>query len=179
MNNICQEVRRFLEELGRDLPDIFSSRRPRCVTPENISAAEGAAAPACALREINRKQAGEIIKRRVKHLGSALNLEYGRIFIKDQKTLWASCSGKKNLNFSWRLAAAPAEILDYVVIHELCHLREMNHSKRFWGLVGESCPDYKARKKWLKDNGIALKSGGAAAISSIPAVVPSIADPVS
>ncbi len=159
MNDICQEVRRFLKELGRDLPDIFSSRPParQFSNPPILEASPFPRPPG----EINRKQAGEIIRARVKFMGAALGLEYGKVFIKDQKTLWASCSGKKNLNFNWRLAAAPAEILDYVIMHELCHLREMNHSKRFWGLVREVCPDYKARKKWLKNNGMSLKSGGA------------------
>jgi len=81
-----------------------------------------------------------------------LGLEYGRVFVKDQRTLWGSCSGRKNLNFNWRLAAAPQDILDYVVIHELCHLREMNHSRKFWDLVRAACPDYPARRKWLRDN---------------------------
>jgi len=155
MNEICQEVRRFLKELGRELPGIFSCRppAPRFAAPPVITAS-----PPRPPGEINRKQAGELIRARVKCLGAALGLEYGKVFIKDQRTLWASCSRSKNLNFNWRLAAAPAEILDYVVMHELCHLREMNHSKRFWGLVREVCPDYKARKKWLKDNGMALRA---------------------
>jgi hypothetical protein len=155
MNEICQEVRRFLQELGRDLPDIFSRRPParQFAGPLVLEAPPAPRPPG----EINRKQAGELIRARVKYLGAALGLEYGKVFIKDQKTLWASCSRSKNLNFSWRLA----EILDYVVLHELCHLREMNHSKKFWALVREVCPDYKARKKWLKDNGLSLKSGGA------------------
>jgi hypothetical protein len=159
MNDICQEVKRFLKELGRDLPDIFSYRppAPRLSGPLTLEPPPSSRSPG----EINRKQAGELIRARVKYLAAALGLEYGKIFIKDQRTLWASCSGRKNLNFNWRLAAAPPEILDYVVIHELCHLREMNHSKRFWGLVREVCPDYKARKKWLKNNGMSLKSGGA------------------
>jgi len=159
MNDICQEVRRFLKELGRELPGIFSCRPParQFANPLMLKAPPSPRPPG----EINRKQAGEFIRARVKYLGAALGLDYGKIFIKDQKTLWASCSRSKNLNFNWRLAAAPAEVLDYVVIHELCHLREMNHSKRFWGLVREVCPDYKARKKWLKDNETALKCGGA------------------
>ena len=84
--------------------------------------------------------------------------------IKDQRTLWGSCSGRKNLNFNWRLAAAPPEALDYVVIHELCHLREMNHSKKFWALVGLACPDSAARRKWLKENYAALRHPDTAAL---------------
>lgn len=157
MNDICQEVRRFLKELGRELPGIFSRRPPARQFAGPL--VPGSSPPAAPAGEMNREQAGELIRARVRYLGAALGLEYGKIFIKEQRTLWASCSCRKNLNFNWRLAAAPAEILDYVIVHELCHLREMNHSKRFWGLVREVCPDYKTRKKWLKDNGRALKGG--------------------
>ena len=174
MNDICQEVRGFLESLRRDLPALFP-RRPKggagpatlvpAGHPANTPVTQPIGGPvaqppscrAAGQPGIGRKRAGEIIKGRIKNIGSSMGLEYGRVFIKDQKTLWASCSGKRNLNFNWRLAAAPPEILDYVVIHELCHLREMNHSKRFWSLVGESCPDYKVRKKWLRDNAVRLR----------------------
>ena len=151
MNNICQEVRGFLESLRRDLPGIFSGGRSEPVHQAPPFIPVPAPLPSF-IGQIGRAQAGVIIRDRVRQLGSALGLGYGRVFIKDQKTVWASCSGKKNLNFNWRLAAAPPEILDYVVIHELCHLREMNHSRRFWDLVGGHCPDYKSRKKWLKDD---------------------------
>ncbi len=161
-NDICQEVMGFLENLRRDLPGIFSGRRPDpspSPKPHIRPDARSSGHPTPDAAGIGRKMAGGIIKGRIKNIGSSMGLEYGRIFIKDQKTLWASCSGKRNLNFNWRLAAAPPEILDYVVIHELCHLREMNHSKKFWGLVGEACPDYKARKKWLNDHSRELRNG--------------------
>ena len=74
----------------------------------------------------------------------------GRVTIRDQKTRWGSCSGKGNLNFNWKLIMAPPECLDYVVIHELCHLYEFNHSPRFWALVAAQMPEYEAWKKWLK-----------------------------
>ena len=185
MNDICREVISFLEGLRRDLPALFP-RRPKCGTspafpssdpvawlPRNPEGGQVALAPCNTvvsqppvyttvnLTGIGRNKAGEIIKARIKSVGASMGLEYGRVFIKDQKTLWASCSGKRNLNFNWRLAAAPPEILDYVVIHELCHLREMNHSKRFWSLVGQSCPDYKAHKKWLKHHSHELRKESA------------------
>jgi predicted metal-dependent hydrolase len=166
MNDICQEVKGFLESLRRDLPTLFQrGPLPKCgarpANPSSGPVARPASRLAADFTEIGRKKAGEIIKERIESIGSSMGLEYGRVFIKDQKTLWASCSGKRNLNFNWRLAAAPPEILDYVVIHELCHLREMNHSKRFWRLVGESCPDHKARKKWLRDNSARLRTEAA------------------
>ncbi len=74
------------------------------------------------------------------------------IFIKSQKTRWASCSSKGNLNFNWKLAMAPYDVIEYVVLHELCHRLEMNHSNKFWNHVSDMCPDYKQHKRWLKDN---------------------------
>ena len=75
-----------------------------------------------------------------------------KIFIKGQKTRWGSCSSAGNLNFNWRLAMAPTEVIEYVVIHELCHRIEMNHSKEFWRLVQEKCPQFRKHKAWLKRN---------------------------
>ena len=150
-------MRLFLQGLARELPDVFPPprqyRRPSAPRARRLKGADAS----------GRRDAKEIITARVKHWAPVLNLEYRRIFVKDQRTLWGSCSGRKNLNFNWRLAAAPPEALDYVVIHELCHLREMNHSKRFWDLVGAACPDYKARRKWLRDNCALLRNPALAA----------------
>ena len=74
----------------------------------------------------------------------------GRVAIRDQKSRWGSCSQKGNLNFNWKLIMAPPQALDYVVIHELCHLHEFNHSPRFWALVEAQMPEYEVWKKWLK-----------------------------
>ncbi|MDE6567167.1 MAG: M48 family metallopeptidase, partial [Lachnospiraceae bacterium] len=82
-----------------------------------------------------------------------IGVDYGRITIRNQKTRWGSCSGKGNLNFNCLLMLAPAEIQDYVVVHELCHRREMNHSPRFWAEVAKIMPDYQERRKWLKEHG--------------------------
>ena len=76
----------------------------------------------------------------------------GRVAIRDQKSRWGSCSAKGNLNFNWKLIMAPPPALDYVVIHELCHLHEFNHSPRFWALVERQMPDYEVWKKWLKQH---------------------------
>ena len=78
---------------------------------------------------------------------------YRNITIREQKTRWGSCSSEKNLNFNWKLILAPPEVLDYVVVHELCHLKEMNHSKAFWDEVGKVMPEYETYKLWLKENG--------------------------
>ncbi len=79
-----------------------------------------------------------------------LGYRYGRIAIKDTTSSWGSCSHKGNLNFSYKLLFVPRELLDYVVVHELCHLKEQNHSRAFWALVGQAIPDYAARRKALR-----------------------------
>lgn len=79
-----------------------------------------------------------------------------RVTIRDQKTRWGSCSSKGTLSFNWKLYLAPPQCLDYVVVHELCHLVEMNHSPAFWSLVESIMPDYRTWKKWLRENGHTL-----------------------
>lgn len=78
---------------------------------------------------------------------------YSRISVREQKTRWGSCSSKGTLSFNWKLMLAPPAILDYVIVHELCHLAHMNHSERFWSSVAAVLPDYKERRKWLKEHG--------------------------
>ena len=85
-----------------------------------------------------------------------IGVDYGRITIRCQRTRWGSCSAKGNLNFNCLLMLAPPEVLDSVVVHELCHRREMNHSPRFYALVLRVFPDYHRWDRWLKDNGPAL-----------------------
>ena len=100
-----------------------------------------------------RQAAKEYIPKRVAYYAQLLDVTYATISIRDQKTRWGSCSSKGNLSFSWRLILAPPKVLDYVVVHELCHRKEMNHSPRFWALVESMIPDYKTHRKWLKENG--------------------------
>lgn len=98
-------------------------------------------------------QASVVIPKRVEYFAEKIPVTYGRITIRNQKTRWGSCSSKGNLNFNCLLMLAPPEVLDYVVVHELCHRKEMNHSERFWREVENILPDYQERKKWLKENG--------------------------
>lgn len=85
-----------------------------------------------------------------------MKVRYGKITIRCQHTRWGSCSSKGNLNFNCMLMLAPASVIDYVVIHELCHRLEMNHSQRFWALVQQHCPDYAAQRRWLKEHGSSI-----------------------
>lgn len=95
----------------------------------------------------------EYIPKRVEYFAKKLGVTYNRITIRNQTTRWGSCSGKKNLNFNCLLMLMPKEMIDYTVVHELCHLKELNHSKNFYKLVESILPDYKEREKWFKENG--------------------------
>ncbi|HEY3266829.1 MAG TPA: SprT family zinc-dependent metalloprotease [Armatimonadota bacterium] len=108
------------------------------------------------LTEWYRRVARPLFEERVMEMNLATGYEWKRIRIGEQKTRWGSCSTSGTLSFNWRLLMAPPEILDYVVIHELAHLREPNHSAAFWALVRAQCPDYAACVRWLKANGPAL-----------------------
>ena len=94
----------------------------------------------------------KIIKQRITRYGKLLDLFPKKVIIKDQKKRWASCSSDGILRFNWRIAIAPISIVDYVVVHELCHLKVKNHSSDFWKLVSVAIPDYQKRKDWLKNN---------------------------
>ena len=97
--------------------------------------------------------ARSIFTQKAAYYARLIGVTYGRISIREQKTRWGSCSTKGNLNFNWKLVLMPPEILDYVVVHELAHRIQMNHSAAFWAEVGKILPDYKERRQWLKVNG--------------------------
>ena len=98
----------------------------------------------------------QVIPDRVRHYAALIGVGYGRITIRNQKSKWGSCSAKGNLNFNCLLMLCPSEVMDYVVIQEMCHRKEMNHSPKFWAEVEKYAPDYKAQRKWLKDEGSKL-----------------------
>lgn len=100
--------------------------------------------------------ARDIFACKVEYYARIMQVSYGRITIREQKTRWGSCSRKGNLNFNWRLIFAPEHVLDYVVVHELAHRREMNHSGAFYAIVESVLPDYRTSRKWLRDNGWTL-----------------------
>lgn len=79
--------------------------------------------------------------------------EINSIRLKRNQSNWGSCSSNRNLNFSTRLLFAPSDVIDYVIVHELAHLKEMNHSSKFWNIVANVMPDYKEKERWLKENG--------------------------
>lgn len=99
------------------------------------------------------EEALKVIPERVEYFAKVIGVTYGKITVRNQKTRWGSCSSKGNLNFNCLLMLAPPEVLDYVVVHELCHRKQMNHSKTFWLEVEKVLPDYKEARKWLKEDG--------------------------
>ncbi len=100
-----------------------------------------------------------IIAERLPVLANRLGFKYNKVSIKNQRSRWASCSKKGNLNFNLLLAAAPAEVIDYVIVHELMHLIEMGHSSRFWQLVENADPDYEKHREWLVSYAPVIKIG--------------------
>ncbi|MCF0229369.1 MAG: M48 family metallopeptidase [Parasporobacterium sp.] len=103
-----------------------------------------------------KDEAGNVIPERVRHYADIMGVSYGRISIRSQSGRWGSCSAKGSLSFNCLLMMTPPEVLDSVVVHELCHLKEMNHSDRFYREVLKYYPDYHACHRWLKENGEVL-----------------------
>ena len=121
----------------------------------NERKAAQSSAPKFSAEEINElaDKALSYIPERVRYFAPIVGVNYTRITIRNQKTRWGSCSAKGGLNFNCLLMLTPPEVIDYVVVHELCHRKEMNHSKAFWAEVEKILPNYKTAKKWLKDHG--------------------------
>ncbi len=110
-----------------------------------------------ALERWYRRRAQTIVAERLAHWNASYGFTWTRVAIKEQKTRWGSCSRSGSLNFNWRLLLAPLSALDYVVIHELCHLKEPNHAPPFWALVAQTCPDYREQRAWLRQHGHELR----------------------
>ena len=113
--------------------------------------------------KLSRQEVRELAERaladippRVRYYASVMGIRYGIVTIRNQRTRWGSCSSKGNLNFNCLLMLLPEEVRDYVIIHELCHIPEPNHSRAFWAMVEKYCPDHKRIRKYLTDEGDAL-----------------------
>lgn len=104
------------------------------------------------------EQMRQCLPEKLNRHGASMGVTFGRVTIRCQQTRWGSCSSRGNLNFNCLLMLAPEEVLDYVVVHELAHRKQMNHSALFWQEVARECPDYKKSLRWLKDRGGALLS---------------------
>ena len=147
------------ERLAKARIDDFLESRRGWIEKKLEKSAELAAAGPITDEELRAlaESAKEYIPARVRYYAPRVGVSFGRITIRAQRTKWGSCSGKGNLNFNCLLMLAPEEVRDYVVVHELCHRDEMNHSRRFWAEVAKVVPDYKEKERWLKENGPLLQ----------------------
>lgn len=103
-----------------------------------------------------KQKAEENLSERTAYYAEIMDLKFGDLKVRNYKSQWGSCSSRGDLKYNWRLIMAPLEILDYVVVHELSHIKHHNHSKAYWALVENHMPDYKLRRKWLRENGGSL-----------------------
>ena len=145
--------------LGKEIPlRIVPDQKPALVMDKSFKLTKSAQTQAEAVFTTwYKKQARMVLSERVEYFARGYGYKVGKIRISSARTRWGSCSSKETLSFTWRLVMAPLDVIDYVVVHELCHLKVMNHSKDFWAQVEAVLPDYKARRKWLKDNGAKLR----------------------
>jgi predicted metal-dependent hydrolase len=104
-----------------------------------------------------RREARSIFERSVDEWAGLFGLVPGKVSVREQRTRWGSCTHKGDLSFNWRLVLAPEWVLESIVVHELCHIDELNHSSRFWALLDERFPEHEAASEWLRDHGSALR----------------------
>ena len=140
INKIIEERKEWIEKAQKRIAnrtERLNSLTP--ITSDEIDSLKATAKP--------------IIEKKVRFFADEMGVKYGKITIRNQKTRYGSCTAKGNLNFNCLIMLMPEEIIDYVIVHELCHIKEMNHSHRCWKEVESILPDYKERRKWLKQNG--------------------------
>lgn len=99
----------------------------------------------------HKDKARKYVIKEIEEINKLYNFEFKRIFIRNQRSRWGSCSSKGNLNFNYRIVLLPQELSKYIIVHEICHLKEFNHSKRFWNLVSLCIPNYKEVRKKLRE----------------------------
>lgn len=141
----CVDIQRFVDDKRAWIDKHTNEIRQK----------QGAEIAAISREELHRlaNAAKHDIPQRVARFAMLMGVSYGRIVIRAQKTRWGSCSAKGNLNFNCLLMLCPESVRDYVVVHELCHLKELNHSSYFWHEVAVVLPEYAWQRKWLKENG--------------------------
>ena len=144
-------IRRFVQEKQRWIIEKYLLMEARQEEQAQKGAPDYVQDPALEARY--RRLAREKLDERVRYFAQRMGVDYKKITIRAAKTRWGSCSAVGNLNFHWKLILMPPEVLDYVVVHELAHRKEMNHSPAFCKIVGEILPDHLERRRWLKQYG--------------------------
>lgn len=144
--------------LGDEHELVFTDARPRTIVRADGQIRIGGPADLAPKRLENwlRRKAKEMLTERATVHADTLGVGFSRVSIGDMKSRWGSCSSRGTLRFSWRLLMAPYDVMDYVAAHEVAHLREMNHSDRFWAEVAKCVPEHKSLRRWLKTEGNAL-----------------------
>ncbi|GAP20091.1 M48 family metallopeptidase [Leptolinea tardivitalis] len=140
-------------------PASLTERQQVIHYPGRIKVVSGKYAPEVILRKWLAREAETAIFHQVQIRAKQMGVHPSRLTIRNQRTRWGSCSTRGTLSFNWRLIMAPPEVLDYVVVHELAHMKEQNHSKAFWSIVAHYCPEYLIHRNWLKQNQAAMWPG--------------------
>ncbi|MBI4060432.1 MAG: M48 family metallopeptidase [Elusimicrobia bacterium] len=159
--SLLGEVREFLASLRRDWPEASVPPPPPRIPPVSPDVPIKTAVPGGDIALLFRSRA--------EHWAPLLGVSFGRVSVKDQRTLWGSCTREGHLNFSWRLALAPEAVLDYLIVHELAHRAQMNHSRRFWEIVERVCPAHRSHRRWLRKNAAVLHA--ARRYATLPSVI--------
>jgi predicted metal-dependent hydrolase len=151
----CFEIGELFYYLGKTYPLRYADRQPQPLVLSDSFQLKRNLKPRAkqVFTAWYRDQARQIINERAQLLGNRYHLFFKEIHITRARTRWGSCSSRGALNFSWRLVMAPPEIIDYVIIHELAHLKIPNHSSGYWKYVEQLSPNYRTLRKWLKENG--------------------------
>ncbi|OYR66952.1 M48 family metallopeptidase [Halorubrum ezzemoulense] len=145
--------------LGEDHELIIEPRQKSEVVDQTIRLRQSAVDQSSverALRNFYRREAREYLSKRLDQFAGGMELDYDGVQIRNQRTRWGSCSTNGTISLNWRLLMAPPEVIDYVVVHELAHLREPNHTDAFWSLVAEYIPGYETHEDWLEENSTRL-----------------------
>ena len=149
----CRATQKAVDYFISEHADWIEAHLAKMRTRQNILAAKSI--PPIDPAEIRylANRAVQEIPPRVERYAHIIGVTYGRITIRNQTSVWGSCTAKGNLNFNCLLRKMPSDVVDYVIVHELCHRRQMNHSALFWAEVAKYCPNYQEERKWLRDNG--------------------------
>lgn len=123
--------------------------------------------PSALCEDFLRRQALDFLTARAKELAAKMDVTFNNLTVKDQKSLWGSCSQKNNLNFSYRLIKMPRAVIDYLIVHELAHLVHFDHSPDFWATVEKFVPDYKQHRRWLNNNKYAVMASSNVSLESL------------